>query len=73
MKPCLYLPLAHIYENLISLFQAIWAGGTVNFVESMDTLPQNLKEVSPTIFASVPRIWEKFASMIDIRMADSTP
>ncbi len=68
-----YLPLAHIYENLISLFEAIWIGGTVNFVESMDTLPENLREVSPTIFASVPRIWEKFVSMIEIRMYDSTP
>ncbi|HMK35512.1 MAG TPA: AMP-binding protein [Desulfomonilaceae bacterium] len=67
-----YLPLAHIYENLVSLFQAVWAGGTVNFVESMDTLGQNLREVSPTVFASVPRIWEKFASMIGIRMSDST-
>jgi long-chain acyl-CoA synthetase len=67
-----YLPLAHIYENLISVFQAIWSGYRVNFVESMDTLPENLREVSPTIFASVPRIWEKFASMIEIRMADST-
>ena len=68
-----YLPLAHIYENLISLFQAIWSGGTVNFVESIDTLAQNLREVSPTVFASVPRIWEKFASMVEIRMSDSTP
>jgi len=68
-----YLPLAHIYENLMSLFQAVWSGATVNFVESMDTLPQNLREVSPTVFASVPRIWEKFASMIEIRMSDSTP
>jgi len=68
-----YLPLAHIYENLVSLFQAIWAGGTVNFVESLETLPHNLREVSPTIFCSVPRIWEKFLSMIDIRMSDSTP
>ncbi|MFH0844534.1 MAG: AMP-binding protein [Pseudomonadota bacterium] len=67
-----YLPLAHIYENLVSLFQAVWAGGTVNFVESIDTLPQNLREVSPTIFCSVPRIWEKFASVITIRMSDST-
>jgi long-chain acyl-CoA synthetase len=67
-----YLPLAHIYENLLSVFQAIHSGGTVNFVESMDTLPQNLREVSPTIFASVPRIWEKFMSMIEIRMSDST-
>jgi long-chain acyl-CoA synthetase len=67
-----YLPLAHIYENLLSVFQAIQSGGTVNFVESMDTLPLNLREVSPTIFASVPRIWEKFMSMIEIRMSDST-
>ncbi len=68
-----YLPLAHIYENLMSIFQAVWAGGTVNFVESIDTLAQNLREVSPTVFASVPRIWEKFASAIRIRMSDSTP
>jgi long-chain acyl-CoA synthetase len=68
-----YLPLAHIYENVMSVFQAIWYGSTVNFVESIDTLAQNLKEVSPTLFGSVPRIWEKFASMIEIRMSDSTP
>ena len=68
-----YLPLAHIYENIMSLFQAVWAGGKVNFVESLDTLPQNLREVSPTVFASVPRIWEKYASMIEIKMSDSTP
>lgn len=67
-----YLPLAHIYENLISLFQAVKGGGTVNFVESLDTLAQNLREVSPTVFASVPRIWEKFASVVEIRMSDST-
>ena len=68
-----YLPLAHIYENLISLFMSVWVGGTVNFVESIDTLAQNLREVSPTIFCSVPRIWEKFASMIEIRMSDAPP
>ncbi|MCP4681007.1 MAG: long-chain fatty acid--CoA ligase, partial [Desulfobacterales bacterium] len=67
-----YLPLAHIYENLISVFQAIWTGATVNFVESLDTLAFNLREISPTVFASVPRIWEKFVSMVEIKMADST-
>ncbi|MEW6332703.1 MAG: AMP-dependent synthetase/ligase, partial [Thermodesulfobacteriota bacterium] len=68
-----YLPLSHIYENLISLFQSIWTGYTVNFVERPDTLPQNLREVSPTIFASVPRLWEKFTSAIAIRMSDAPP
>ena len=68
-----YLPLAHIYENFLSVFLAIYSGGTVNFVESLETLPHNLREVSPTVFASVPRIWEKFMSMIEIRMSDAPP
>ena len=68
-----YLPLAHIYENLLSVFQAIRVGYTVSFVESLDTLFQNLREISPTYFASVPRVWEKLASTVKLRMADSTP
>jgi len=67
-----YLPFAHIYENLISVFQAVRVGYVVNFVESLDTLMENLREVSPTYFASVPRIWEKLASTVELRMADST-
>ena len=67
-----YLPLAHIYENLGSLLLHLKVGFIVNFVESLDTLFQNLREVSPTYFASVPRIWEKLASTIELRMADST-
>ncbi len=67
-----YLPLAHIYENLNSVLEAIRVGYVVNFVESLETLFANLREVSPTYFASVPRIWEKLASTIELRMADST-
>jgi long-chain acyl-CoA synthetase len=67
-----YLPLAHIYENLNTVLQAIQIGYVVNFVESLDTLFPNLREISPTYFASVPRIWEKLASTIELRMADST-
>lgn len=67
-----YLDMAHILENIFSLFGSVWAGLTVNFVENLDTLAQDLKEVSPTFFLCVPRIWEKFASSIKIRMSDST-
>jgi long-chain acyl-CoA synthetase len=67
-----YLPLAHVYENLGSVLLHLRVGYIVNFVESLDTLFQNLREVSPTNFASVPRIWEKLASTIELRMADST-
>jgi long-chain acyl-CoA synthetase len=67
-----YLPLAHVYENLSAVIQHARIGYVLNFVESLDTLFQNLREVSPTYFASVPRIWEKLASTIELRMADST-
>jgi long-chain acyl-CoA synthetase len=67
-----YLPLAHIYENLISVFFAVRTGATVNFVESLETLASNLREVSPTLFASVPRLWEKLVSTVEIKMSDST-
>jgi long-chain acyl-CoA synthetase len=67
-----FLPLAHVYESLGSVLQHLRVGYVVNFVESPDTLFQNLREVSPTYFASVPRVWEKLASTIELRMADST-
>jgi len=67
-----YLPLAHIYENLGSVLQHLRIGYVVNFVETLETLFANLREVSPTYFASVPRVWEKLASTIELRMQDST-
>jgi long-chain acyl-CoA synthetase len=67
-----YLPFAHIFENYTSIFVPIRTGQVVSFAESMDTLFQNAREVSPTYFAGPPRIWEKLASTVDLRMADST-
>lgn len=67
-----YLPFAHIFENFTSVFNAIRLGYVVNFVESPETVFQNLREVSPTYFAGPPRIWEKLASAVELRMDDST-
>ena len=66
------LPFAHVYENLISVFQAVRVGYVVNFVERPETLFQNLREVSPTYFAHVPRLWEKLASSVELRIQDSS-
>jgi len=67
------LPFAHVYENLVSVFQAVRVGYVVNFVERPETLLQNLREISPTYFAHVPRLWEKLASSVELRMQDATP
>ena len=68
-----FLPLCHILERVISVVQPLNHGATINFAESLDTVPENLTEVSPTIFVAVPRIWEKFYSKIVLALKDATP
>lgn len=67
-----FLPLCHIFERLFSFYINIQAGYTVNFVESLETVPENMREISPTIGYGVPRVWEKYYSTIMIRMSDAT-
>jgi len=44
----------------------------VNFAESIDTVPENIREVAPAVFFAVPRIWEKFYSAVALRMREAT-
>lgn len=55
-----YLPLSHIAEHTLSVFGAVYNGYSVAFAESLEKVPDNLREVQPTFFFAVPRIWEKF-------------
>ncbi len=67
-----FLPLCHILERLVSILIPLKSCGTVNFVEQPDTVPENIRELSPTIFIAVPRIWEKFFSSIQLQVKDAT-
>ncbi|MBS3919340.1 MAG: long-chain fatty acid--CoA ligase [Deltaproteobacteria bacterium] len=67
-----YLPLCHIFEQLFTVMINVRFKTICNFIESPDTVMDNMKEVSPTVTCGVPRIWEKYASGIMIRMSDAT-
>jgi len=67
-----FLPLCHIFERIFSVFAHISYGYVVNFIESPDTVTDNMMEVSPTVGYAVPRIWEKYLSAVMIRMSDAT-
>ena len=67
-----FLPLCHIFERLFSVFAQITHGYTVNFIESLDTVTDNMTEISPTVGYAVPRIWEKYLSAVYIKMSDAT-
>lgn len=63
-----YLPLCHIAERCIVEAFSIQCGGTVSFVESIDTFGKNLEDAQPTHFLAVPRIWIKFQMGILAKM-----
>ena len=67
-----FLPLCHIAERTFTVFNPLHTGATVNFAESLDTVPEDIREIAPALFFAVPRIWEKFYSAVALRMRDAT-
>ena len=59
-----YLPLAHVAERLLIETCGLYSGAQIAFAESLDTFQKNLQTIQPTIFLSVPRLWQKFQSGI---------
>ncbi len=54
-----YLPLSHIAEQIFSLYVPMHCGGCTAFAENLDALGDNLRDIRPTSFIAVPRVWEK--------------
>jgi long-chain acyl-CoA synthetase len=67
-----YLPLCHIAERIFSTWHLVGAGVVLNFAESIDTVTANLREVQPTLFFAVPRIWEKLHAGVLIKGNDAS-
>ena len=67
-----YLPLCHVAEKIFSLFMPIFVGYPVNFAESIATIQSDLREIAPTIFLGVPRIWEKLQTAILINIKETS-
>ncbi len=67
-----YLPLCHAYERAFSEWFGLSAGTVVNFGESLDTIQTDLREIQPSIFQSVPRIYEKMHAGVLIRAASAS-
>jgi len=67
-----YLPLAHISEKMNSVCSHANAGFALYFARSIEALGEHLKEVRPTIFFAVPRVWEKMHAGIAAKLATAT-
>jgi long-chain acyl-CoA synthetase len=57
-KALSFLPLCHIFERMVTYLYMIH-GVSIYYAESMETIADNLREVHPSIFTTVPRLLEK--------------
>ncbi len=67
-----YLPLSHIAEQMATIHMPATAGSSVFFAESLEKIPDNLKDCRPTVFFGVPRIWEKFHAVLAGKLSELT-
>lgn len=68
-KALSFLPLNHVYERMLNTLY-IYLGISIYFAETMETIGDNLKEVRPQIFATVPRLLEKVYDKITAKGAE---
>lgn len=73
MECVCYLPLCHVAERYCSMVMQLVLGGVVNFAESIDTVAVNVREMAPSFFVGVPRIYEKLQQNFLFRLGDSNP
>jgi long-chain acyl-CoA synthetase len=66
-----YLPLCHVAEQMLTAMAPVYAGACVSFGESVRTVQEDLREVAPSLFLGVPRIWEKLHAAIHIKMMEA--
>jgi len=70
-KALSFLPLCHVYERMLC-YLYISQGVSIYYAESTDTVAENLKEVQPNIFVTVPRLLEKVYDRIVAKGAELT-
>jgi long-chain acyl-CoA synthetase len=68
-----FLPLSHVFERMAGFYTMMTAGVSIVYAESIEAIPENLREVSPTIVCSVPRVYEKMYARVLDSVAASSP
>ena len=67
-----FLPLSHSFERTVD-YMYFYQGTTIAYAESVKAVPQNLQEINPHVFVSVPRVYEKVMAKVRESVASSPP
>jgi long-chain acyl-CoA synthetase len=66
-----FLPMSHAIERVLGLYLSLYSGTVSNYVESADTVVEDLRETKPTVFLAPPHVWERFHSRITVAAASA--
>lgn len=66
-----FLPMSHAIEHVLGLYLSLYSDVVSNYVESPDTVPEDLREAKPTFFLAPPHVWERFHSRITVASASA--
>lgn len=68
-----FLPMSHVAEHVVGFMHRVNMGAVAYYAESLDKLIENAQEVKPTVFGSVPRIFEKVHTRVSAGVASAKP
>ena len=68
-----YLPLSHIAEQMLTIHGPMFTGHCITIAESLEKLVDTLREVRPTYFMGVPRVWEKIQQRMMAAAQNASP
>lgn len=67
-----FLPMPHFMERVLGIYQALFTRTVSNYVESAESMGENLREVMPSVFCAPPRVWEQFYAAITVAASEAT-
>jgi len=67
-----FLPLAHVFERMAGYYFMLHCGAVIAYAESAATVPRDIRDAEPTIFISVPRLFEKIYDRITGTLAQAS-
>jgi len=68
-----FLSMAGLQERVCGLYLSLVHGVVSNLVENAETVPENLREVQPTVLMAMPRVWASLAERIVTATESATP